>query len=301
MWPAPDNPHVLDQMRTAHRTACTALNVQPEQDAQEEVWGWRGRTLSQPVIAPDGPSWLRVACAPASQVDTTFWDGSLAAENVIPNAVPRPRLRRYHDWIDEPWKYRAELYDRVTVRPLATSPSLHTAPDLTATWWAASRCVLHHIARVATDRYTIRQDYLDQAMPRFLGTPVTTKAPTWSTAHGDFHFANLCAPTLHILDWEGWGLAPTGYDAATLYIYSLLVPATAASVRSELRHLLDTPAGKFAELVVITEVLHGTTRGDNLDLAQPARNRAAILLDRPVPLSARAEGGGMPDSPETAD
>jgi hypothetical protein len=97
------------------------------------------------------------------------------------------------------------------------------------------------------------------------------------------NFANLCAPTLRILDWEGWGLAPTGYDAATLYIHSLLVPAAATTIRYELSHLLDTPAGQFAELVVITEVLHGTTRGDNLDLAQPVRNRAARLLGRPVP------------------
>jgi len=227
---------------------------------------------------------MRVACAPASQVDTTFWDGSLAADNAIPDVVPRPRLRRCQDWNDEPWTYRAELYDRVPGHPIATSASLHTAPDLPATWWAELRSALDHIAAVATDRYTIKQEYLDQAMPRFLGTPVTTAAPTWTTAHGDFHFANLCAPTLRILDWEGWGLAPTGYDAATLYIHSLLVPATAATIHCELGHLLDTPTGQFAELVVITEVLHGTTRGDNLDLAQPVRNRAMGLLGRPVPL-----------------
>src|SRR6266545_4503004 len=121
MWPAPDNPDVLNRMRTALRTARAALDVQPDQDGHE-VWGCRGRTLSQPVIGPYGPAWLRVACAPASQADTTFWDSSLAAEKAIPRAVPRPRLRRHHDWNDEPWKYRAELYDRVAARPAATSP-----------------------------------------------------------------------------------------------------------------------------------------------------------------------------------
>jgi hypothetical protein len=102
MWPAPDDHDVLDRMRTAHRVARGALAVTPEPDDQE-VWGWRGRTLSQAVITPDGPAWLRIACAPASQVDTTFWDGSLAAENAIPDVVPRPRLRRCQDWNDEPW------------------------------------------------------------------------------------------------------------------------------------------------------------------------------------------------------
>src|SRR5437764_3678006 len=128
MWPAPDDPDILDRMRTAHRTACTALHVHPGPEAHG-VWGWRSRTLCQPVTAPDGPAWLRVACAPATQVDTTFWDGSLAAE-AIPRAVPRPRLRRWHDWNDEPWKYRAELYDRMTAPTAATSSTLRIAPDL---------------------------------------------------------------------------------------------------------------------------------------------------------------------------
>ncbi|MFE1876426.1 hypothetical protein ACFW9N_37130 [Streptomyces sp. NPDC059496] len=34
----------------------------------------------------------------------------------------------------------------------------------------------------------------------------------------------------HILDWEGWGRAPYGYDAATLYMYALFTPETAARI-----------------------------------------------------------------------
>ncbi len=123
-------------------------------------------------------------------------------------------------------------------------------------------------------------------MPRFLGQPVDIAASSWTTAHGDLHYANLCAPTLHILDWEGWGLAPTGYDAATLHSYSLHVPAAAACVRSEFADLLDTTAGRFAELVVIAELLHGATHGDDLGLVGLLRNRAADLLGRPVPSAA---------------
>src|SRR5262249_18638582 len=58
--------------------------------------------------------------------------------------------------------------------------------------------------------------------PIGLGEPVSTLSPMpWATAHGDLHFANLCAPNLHLLDWEGWGLAPAGYNAATLHSHSL--------------------------------------------------------------------------------
>jgi len=283
MWAQPDDPQVAARMRTAHRQARTTLSVLTDQTAGE-AWGWRGRTLSQPVIAPDGPAWLRIACTPTGQISTTFWDGSLEAEKAIPQSVPRPRLRASQDWTHDPWEYRAELYDRVLTHPAATSPTLVTEPDLPSTWWRAVRTALDDIATVSTHRYTVRQHYLDRAMPHLLGTPINTTPPSWSTAHGDFHYANICAPTLHILDWEGWGLAPSGYDAATLHSHSLLIPRLAAQVRSELAHLLDNATGRFAELVVITQLLHSTSRGDNLELAEPLRDRAALLLRRTVPL-----------------
>jgi hypothetical protein len=234
-------------------------------------------------MAADEPAWLRIACAHASQANTTFWNGNIQAQTAIPETVPRPRLRASHDWTDRPWRYRAELYDRAPAHPAAPSPALTTAPDLPRSWWAKLRTALDDIATVRTHRHTIHQHYLDYAMPRFLGIPINTTAPSWTTAHGDFHFANLCTPTLHILDWEGWGLAPTGYDAATLHSYSLLLPPIATRIRAELAHHLNNPTGQYAELAVITELLHSTTRGDNLNLTQPLRTRAAHLLQRTVP------------------
>ncbi|MFN2494977.1 MAG: hypothetical protein ABR608_03575 [Pseudonocardiaceae bacterium] len=282
MWAEPDDPEVVERMRSAHRRAVTALGVLPEQDVHE-AWGWHGRTLSRPVIAPDGPAWIRVACAPTGHIVRTFWDGSLDAEQAIPASVPRSRLRASHDWSQDRWEYRAELYDRVAAHPAATSTTLRTEPDLPATWWVALRTALDDIATVPTHRVTVCPQYLDRAMPHFLGTPIETTVPSWSTAHGDFHYANICAPTLHILDWEGWGLAPRGYDAAVLHSYSLLLPRLAARVRSVFAPLFDTPTGRFAELVAITQTLHSATRGNNLDLAEPLRNRAVLLLGRPVP------------------
>ncbi len=47
--------------------------------------------------------------------------------------------------------------------------------------------------------------------------------------------------------------------------------------------LYDTPSGRFAELVVITELLHAATRGDHRPLADPLRRRASLLLGRTVP------------------
>ncbi|GAA1987306.1 hypothetical protein GCM10009738_79020 [Kitasatospora viridis] len=84
---------------------------------------------------------------------------------------------------------------------------------------------------------------------------------------------------LVLLDWEGWGMPPVGFDAAMLHSYSLLVPEVAAQVRHHLGHVLETPAGRFSELAVITMLLQSAERGDHLDRATPLRERAALLLD----------------------
>lgn len=275
--PADCTPATTTRMRAAHHRARIHFGVHNDPD-RHEVWGWRGRTLGHAVSTAGGPAWLRLAAIPTGHTDRTFFTGAVDAATAIPASVPRPRLRAHHDFDDTAWQYRAELYDHVPDRPPTEHMALTTAPTLPPTWWAALRVALDTIAAVPTHRVTIQQAYLDAAMPRMLGTPLSTTAPSWSTAHGDLHFANLCAPELRILDWEGFGLAPTGYDAAMLHTTSLLVPAVARRIRHELAHLLDTPAGRFAELVTIAELLHSTTRGDNLHLATALRDRAADLL-----------------------
>ena len=286
-------------MRSAHARARAALHARPAHD-DHDAWGWHGRTLGQPVITPDGPAWIRIASAPTDQIVDTFWSGAIDAEWSMPTSIPRPRLLGWHDWTDRKWTYRAELYERVTTPPVAASAVVATSPDLPKTWWAALRAALDAIAVTPTDRVTIHPLFLAWAMPRYLGEPINTDAPTpWTTAHGDLHYANLCGPDLCMLDWEGWGTAPAGYDAAMLHSYSLLVPAAAACIHDELAHLLDTAAGRFAELAVISELLHTATKGSNLALAEPLRQRAAVLLQREVPLEPgcphRPEAGGDED------
>jgi len=283
MWPPPDDPATITRMRAALATARKLMNVD-EGDDRRGTWGWHGRTLGQAVALTTGLGWLRLAAAPIGQVIPVFWNGSIEAQAVMPASVPRPGLIGWHDWQDEPWQYRAELYDYCTARPVSETPALIRQPPLSSRWWAAARVALRDIATVRTSRHTITRHYLQQAMPRFLGNPINSDPPVpWTTAHGDFHFANITAPDLQILDFEGWGLAPAGYDAATLHSYSLLVPVTAARIRREFASVLNTPAGRHAELVAITELLHANARGEHTALNQPLHERACVLLDRPIP------------------
>ncbi|MFJ9696654.1 hypothetical protein [Kitasatospora sp. NPDC101183] len=277
MYSEPE-PDTARRMRGVHATAATVFDAKPV--GSREAWGWRGRTFSRPVATPSGEAWLRLVSAPADKAGGKLWDGPQEAERLMPPAVPRPRLRERRTWTEGEHGYLAELYDKVTDPTITThEPVLREAPDLNGTWWDELVTALDAIAGVSSDRVAVRQEYLDRAMPEYLGTPIDTKVPAWTTAHGDLHWANLTAPALTVLDWEGWGLAPAGYDAALLHAYSLLVPDTAAEIRRRLGHVLETPAGRFAELVVITELLQTVTRGDSLELEAPLRTRLAHLVE----------------------
>lgn len=98
----------------------------------------------------------------------------------------------------------------------------------------------------------------------------------WTTAHGDLHTANLTSTAPHLLDWEGFGMAPAGYDAAMLLAYSLLVPTFANRVRDTFP-VLKTEPGRIAQIIVITELLRSAARGDHPELVAALRALAAEL------------------------
>ncbi|MGC5260596.1 hypothetical protein ACPXCO_06115 [Streptomyces cyaneofuscatus] len=280
MFSEPDDPAVVDRMRAAHAAACAALGAVPCPPASggtREACGWRGRTLGKPATGPYGPGWLRVVHSSVERAGGKLRTGPEDAERLVPRYVPRPRLHLVREWAEGDDVYRAELYDCVADGAVSAAPVLGEVPRLTPAWWSGLRTVIGGLSTVRTDRTAVRQAYLDRAMPKylaFLGRPVPTAPPAWSTAHGDLHWANLAGPQLSILDWEGWGMAPAGYDSALLHAYSLAVPETAERVRRELSDILASEAGRFAELVVITELLQSAERGDNRELVPALRQRA---------------------------
>ncbi|MGW7611902.1 hypothetical protein ACWGKW_32555 [Streptomyces sp. NPDC054766] len=91
-------------------------------------------------------------------------------------------------------------------------------------------------------------------------------------AHSDVHWATVTAP-LRLLDWEGWGRAPEGFDGATLYAYSLLQEDVAIRVRDAFP-VLGSPVGLAAEAIVCAQLLQTVARGDNLALEDQLRNWA---------------------------
>jgi hypothetical protein len=277
MYSPPPDPDTEQRMRTHHARAAKALAVQAEPGG--EFWGWAGRTLGAPVCTAAGaPAWLRLVSAPEAKASGTLWDGAPDAQHAFGDLDGhRPELLAVHDAVDDGTAYRAELSARVDQPVLSDDPILQHAPRLPDSWWADLTGALEKVAAADTDRVAVRQQYMDRAIPEFVGIPAPA-AHCWTTAHADVHWANLSAP-LRILDWEGWGLAPKGFDAATLYAYSLLQPDTAARVRDAFP-VLGSPAGLAAEATVCAQLLQTVARGDNLALEDQLRTWAEELRRR---------------------
>jgi hypothetical protein len=101
----------------------------------------------------------------------------------------------------------------------------------------------------------------------------------WSTAHADLNWANLTGPALWILDWEDWGRAPRGLDAANLWFGSLAAPEIAEKVYRSRRHDLDSRSGQVMQLFKCAELMAWADEAEPLyPLARREADRLRSLL-----------------------
>ena len=302
MWWQPEDPEVTKLMRAAHARIATELGVLVDLHAPE-AWGKFKRSLGRPVLHNGQLEWLRVRCFPVGQVAgqwqrwddellNLIWNGEVTATR-LPMEVPRPRLLAVSDYsefenhLQLRLIYRGELFEHASDATVATSPVLNREVNLPMSWWSELRAVYDTIAAVplatAEERVMIHQDQITEAISSHFADQIDPTVPRWVTAHGDFHWANLTAPRLQILDWEFWGAAPAGYDAAILYLVTLHLPKTAARVHDTFADILDSDVGVFAQVAFVARFLRniGLTREPEEPysvLADPWRNHAHHLL-----------------------
>ncbi|WP_328687886.1 hypothetical protein OHA74_54260 [Streptomyces phaeochromogenes] len=216
--------------------------------------------------------------APGDKASGKLWEGALDAQHAFGDLDGhRPALLGVHDAFDDTTAYRAELSARVDELVLSDDPVLQHDPQLPDSWWQDLTGALEKVSAVATERVAVRQQYMDRAIPEFVGIPAPA-VTCWTSAHADLHWANVTAP-LKVLDWEGWGQAPEGFDGATLYAYSLLQTDAAAHVRDAFP-VLGSQAGLAAEATVCAQLLQTVARGDNLTLEVQLRDWAEELRHR---------------------
>ncbi|WP_322780471.1 hypothetical protein [Frankia sp. Cas4] len=251
----------------------------------ECVIGSRGRTAgSRVTVAGGGPDrWLRVVTERLGWGGGPTWIGNMEASAVL--GVARPEVLAVTEWEEAGRQVRTELMTLAPGGPLASDIALREHVSLDASWWTALRRSVDVLAASTTDRVCLDADLIRHRLLAAFGVEIATESIVWSTAHGDLHWANITGPICWLLDWEAWGAAPAGYDAATLYCSSLLQPEIADQVFTVFGDLLSSSAGAVAHLVAAAKLLGLVEYGDHPDLAAPLHRHARRILRRHYPES----------------
>jgi hypothetical protein len=233
---------VLDPGRRVHRHGC----------------------VGSPVRFGDQRAWLRVSPFLAHEMNQNAWRGT--AEAAAITGVSKPALLARIEWLadgPEPVPVSAEVLTLVTDPVASRERFLRAAPDLPPDWFTDLAASLAALRGYPTDRRFPVHDgreygYLLSATYR---RPVPAGCvPSFGTEHLDLAWANVTAPRFQILDMEHWGVAVAGYGGAYLYLTALEAPAIAARVRQALAGVLDTPSGRYAQLVAAALIIRNLTR-----------------------------------------
>ncbi len=248
-------------------------------DRASATYGWQGKTAGY-ATRPSPQTWVRIACRPAGEMNERIWTGEECSS--VLTDVAKPTLLRSVRWLDadEALVWRADQLTHARSPLISATPEIVADPGLPATWWTELRSSLGALVGHRTVRVGVRQDLVNRRVAEISEGSVDPAVQEWATAHADLHWANLTGPICEILDWEGWGGGPRGLYAATLWGYSLAVPAVAERIEKEFADDLATRSGKIAQLFTCAELLRMVVNfGDHPVLKEPLTGAARRLVD----------------------
>jgi hypothetical protein len=239
--------------------------------AGEPRFGWRERSVGARVVDEDAygdEGWLRLVAEAADRDVTLFWEGNATASHAL-SGRRMPRVWRSWSHEGPPTRYHADLMDYIGEPVCSPTAALAGMPALDEDWWTWLPTVLSTLENVTTDRYAVTVDQFAERR---------STIDRWMLAHGDLHWGQLTAPGCWWLDWEGWGLAPAGFDVASLYLHSLAVPPVAEQLRIRYARQLDSRDGMLSQLFVAERMLSRRDCDDH-PVGQLIYSHAGVLLD----------------------
>jgi hypothetical protein len=222
----------------------------------------------------DRDTWVRIQRRPRGRINDQAWIGAEASSTVA--GVPRPDWYRATVWIDTD----RDVVWRADEMQLITSPVIGRArasAGLSASWWSELRGALSRLSEHQTHRAGMRHEHLTKRIHDVF-PDVDTTVDDWCTAHADLHWDNVTIDG-HLLDWEDWGRAPRGLDAAYLWGASLEDPELAAHVVDVFASDLQSRSGMLVRLLFCANVIRIAKRnGRETPLRAIAERSASQLL-----------------------
>ncbi|MFE7119031.1 hypothetical protein ACFU99_26795 [Streptomyces sp. NPDC057654] len=235
-------------------------------------------------VRTDRGTWVRVERRAAGRIDGQGWNGTEVADSLTGIAMPQWLAGLAWRAPDGTAVWRADettLLPDVPVRP--EGGTITVAPELADSWWRTLNSSLDALARAKTtrvatpDTVTITQEGITSLITHVFGAVVDTAVDRWHPAHADLNWANVTGPTCCIFDWEDWGAAPRGLDAASLWAASLAVPDLAERVRNERRADLESRDGRLMMLFACAKIAGPCADAADPKL-EPARTAARQLI-----------------------
>ncbi|GGS36884.1 hypothetical protein Snoj_16500 [Streptomyces nojiriensis] len=237
-------------------------------------------------------TWVRIERRGFERIGPQGWNGTEAA--AVLQGVTMPEWYQGVAWRErgEPVMWRADELELMTSPSVGRSALVLDDPGLPDAWWEALNGSLDALAaqrtpRLATpDTVTITQEQVTQTLAEAFPGLADTEIERWAPAHADLTWANVMGPEFSIIDWEDWGMAPRGLDAATLWGNALAVPTLADRVRQERRADLESRDGKLMSLFFLSKIV-GSSSYEGDPLLAPARSEAERLVGELQPTPGR--------------
>ncbi|MFE7181945.1 hypothetical protein [Streptomyces erythrochromogenes] len=228
-------------------------------------------------------TWVRIERRGFERIGPQGWNGTEAA--AVLQGVAMPEWYRGLAWREpgEPVMWRADELELIASPSVGKGALVLEDPGLPDEWWGALNASLDALAsqqtpRIATpDTVTITQEQVTQTLGAVFPGVADTRIEKWTPAHADLTWANVMGPQFSLIDWEDWGMAPRGLDAATLWGNALAVPGLADRVHQERRADLASRDGKLMSLFFLSKII-GPYAYEEDPLLAPARKEAERLM-----------------------
>lgn len=242
-------------------------------------YGWRGKSAgSRACDLQKCIHWIHVRFGELhSDADQLIVGTTTAA---VIQGVHKPHLLGSIDWLDDTRRWHGDLTTLVAFETISVTPQLTTPVQLSDRWFASLRGSLSALQTQTTTRTCVRDDLITRRLRERFDSSLNPNISQWVTSHGDLHWANLTHPECWILDWEAWGLAPYGFDAAVLLCFSLLEPEMTRRVEDVFRDALWCKDGMVMQLFVCAELLRmAELYRDHLELVEPLMQRSRAVYN----------------------
>lgn len=233
--------------------------------------------------ATDRGTWIRLEHGQLDEIAFHGWGGIEAS--VALNGVGAPRWINSLTWRAEvPGQaWRADEIELVHEPPVSKEPTLTADPGLPAAWWEAWSNRMQaladiHTARVATSEHIpVSPEHVAQVIDDVWAVHIGAEFTEWACAHGSMTWRKLTWPDCRVLGWDGFGLAPRGFDAAVLWSNSLAVPNLAARIWRERRADLESSTGVAMALFALARLLRSSQVGHESIRPLVVREASALV------------------------